>query len=180
MKFLKCNSRKNKTVTLVKVSDEDYEAVNSHTWYVNSRYVVRSLPGGGKELLHRAIMQAKPDEIVDHINGDTLDNRRENLRIASGKQNQGNRRKAAGTSSRYKGVCRQPNARWRAQIKIDGRQTSLGTYNTEIEAAMAYDRKALEVFGEFACLNLPANIYVRSLYTMDDIDEALADLKPAV
>ena len=180
MKFIQCKSRKNKTVTLVKVSDEDYEAVNSHKWYVNSRYVVRSLPGGGKELLHRVIMNAKPDEIVDHINGNPLDNRRENLRIASGKQNQGNRKKSSGTSSRYKGVSRQPNMRWRAQIKIDGKQTSLGTYSTELEAAMAYDKKCIDTFGVFARINLPAALYINSIYSMDEIDEALNELKPAV
>ena len=181
MKFIQCKSRKQNRVTLVKISDEDYEAVNAHKWYIGSSgYVVRSLPGGGKELLHRAIMQAPSDKKVDHIDGDPLNNQRENLRIASDKQNQGNRRKSEGTSSRFKGVSLQPDGRWRAQIKINGKQTYLGVFSTEVEAAMAYDKQCINTFGVFALINLPAALYINSLYTMDEVDEALNELKPAV
>lgn len=101
-------------------------------------------------LLHRLIMGAGPGQVVDHINGNTLDNRRENLRLCSAKDNaRNNKPRRVGA---YKGVSKR-GARWIATITIDSRQLALGTFGSEIEAAVAYDRAAAEAFGEFARLN---------------------------
>jgi AP2 domain/HNH endonuclease len=91
---------------------------------------------------------------VDHINGDGLDNRRANLRIATRAQNLANSGSRQG-SSQYKGVsfCRQ-TGRWKAQITIGGQNHNLGRYSTEEEAAAVYNAAALEAWGEHAHLNV--------------------------
>jgi len=102
-------------------------------------------------------MSPPEDMHIDHINGDGLDNRRENLRIVSPRQNQANSRKHVLGQSRYKGVAWCQGAhKWRAYISPDRQQIHLGLYDTEIEAAAAYDTRAREIFGEHACLNNPA------------------------
>lgn len=99
---------------------------------------------------------------VDHVNHNGLDNRRTNLRSGAQWQNRGNARKpkinrlGGVTSSGYKGVSRQSGRnRWRATIRSNSASMNLGSFVDEIEAARAYDRAALEVFGTFACLNFP-------------------------
>lgn len=106
-------------------------------------------------MLHRLIMNAADDVHVDHINGDGLDNRRENLRIVTPQLNQANSRKHAEARSRFKGVSWSEAAqRWRAYIAVGRKQTHLGLFDDEISAARAYDAKARELFGEHAFTNL--------------------------
>jgi hypothetical protein len=88
--------------------------------------------------------------LVDHKNHDTLDNRRCNLRICTRSQNQANALKRP--NSRFKGLKR-AGKKWKAEIQCDKRTYSLGTFDNEIQAALAYNKKAMELFGEFACLN---------------------------
>jgi hypothetical protein len=125
--------------------------------------------------IHRLIMsrilgrKLLKNEVVDHINENGLDNRRENLRIATRIQNQANQRKqSTKTTSRYKGVCLDRGRnRWMSYIgsNKDGatKRIYLGywanTPTNEIEAARAYDRAALEIYGEFANLNFPREDY---------------------
>lgn len=158
MAFIKCYSRLKKIVTLIKVSDEDYEKVSSISWYINScGYAVHSLPGGVKLLLHRYIMGAEKGQVVDHINHDKTDCRRENLRFVTVQENSINKTKTRRKKqSIYKGVSANSKSAlrpWRAMIHLNGSQKFLGTFKTEIEASQAYDRAALKYFGEFACLN---------------------------
>ena len=97
----------------------------------------------------------KPDECIDHINGDPTDNRLENLRIATHRQNLRNQNSTRG-ASKFKGVSRNRNSRkkpWRSYIVIDGKQKFLGTFLTQKQAARAYDAAAKKFFGEFARLN---------------------------
>ena len=93
---------------------------------------------------------------IDHANGNGLDNRRENLRLATGSQNNSNSPKRAWTSSRFKGVSwHRKYGKWQAGIKCSGSRRFLGFFFDETEAACAYDRAAVAAFGEFACVNFP-------------------------
>jgi len=92
------------------------------------------------------------DVQVDHIDHNPLNNCRSNLRVVTNAQNQMNSRKRVGCSSKYKGVSNRYN-KWRVYIKLNGESIYLGSYNDEIEAAKVYDKKAKELFGEYASLN---------------------------
>jgi len=93
-------------------------------------------------------------EFIDHINQNKIDNRIINLRSCTKQENSMNRRSNKNTSSKYKGVSWHKNAKkWMAKIKIDSKAKHLGYFQTESDAAKAYDKAALEHFGEFACLN---------------------------
>lgn len=106
---------------------------------------------GRKEYFHRAIIQPAEGYVVDHINGNQSDNRRSNLRVCTNQENTWNRRKRVDSSQRYKGVYKAFN-RWRFSLATNGKAYS-GSYETEEEAAAAYNEVALRVFGEFARLN---------------------------
>lgn len=95
-------------------------------------------------------------EQIDHINGNRLDNRIENLRHATSVENTRNRKKpnSCKNKSQYKGVSPSKNPKkWRGRIKVNNKNIYLGSFDTEIEAALAYDKSAKELFGEFAKLN---------------------------
>lgn len=92
---------------------------------------------------------------VDHINGDTLDNRRENLRLATAQQNTCNRGPQRSNTSGYVGVATVRRGRYRAYVRERGKLVHLGYFSDPIEAAKARDRRASEVYGEFARLNFP-------------------------
>ena len=114
------------------------------------------LPNGRRKdiLLHRYIMNA-PDGIrVDHKDGDGLNNRRNNLRFATGSQNGGNSTKRRVATSPFKGVSwHKQKRKWQAQIRKHGVITHLGLFAREVDAALTYDRAAVVVYGEFARLN---------------------------
>lgn len=114
------------------------------------------LPSGQKttQRMHTLITGRS---MVDHINGNGLDNRRSNLRPATNQMNQGNRRKAKlATSSPFKGVCWNKTARqWQAAIGMFGRRKYLGIFTDPADAARVYDAAARDFFGEFAALNFP-------------------------
>ena len=103
----------------------------------------------GRELLHRIIMWAEVGQFVDHINGNPSDCRRENLRFVTHQQNMMNRKVHAHSRTGVKGVAIHRGG-YRARIRVDGKQRSLGTYSTIEEAANAYKVAALKHFGEFA------------------------------
>lgn len=105
-------------------------------------YLMGYTPGNRRSpvRIHRIIMAAKPGEVVDHINGNPLDNRRNNLRVTTqAKNNQNARKRRKDCTSRFKGVCALPSGKWKSQIQVGGRKMSLGTFLTELEAARAYD-----------------------------------------
>lgn len=106
--------------------------------------------------MHRLILSARDGDVVDHINGDGLDNRRSNLRIVTIQQNAFNQ-KHHGGSSRHKGVSyRADSGTWRAYITKDGKRRYLGTFASEDDAARAYNNEAERLFGEHAKLNAAA------------------------
>lgn len=141
------------------VDEADFERLSVWKWCVhNCGYAVRNGRGdniGKTILMHRVILDAPPDLEVDHINTNRLDNRRANLRLCSKMQQQGNRWKPKGAfSSCFKGVSKPADTqRWRAQIKNNRKAVHLGWFDSEREAAIAYNKAALEYFGEFARLN---------------------------
>jgi AP2 domain len=117
-------------------------------------------PEGNRAIqyLHRFILGVTSNQVqVDHINSDGLDNRqRTNLRVCSPSQNQHNKRKMHGASSRFKGVSFiKWAAKWRAQIRLNYKHKHIGYFTTETDAAIAYDAAARKYFGEFALCNFP-------------------------
>lgn len=140
------------------VDDEDYEWLVRWKWHARKGrhgvYALRWEPGGkGRYLrMHRVIMSPGEDEVVDHINGDSLDNRRCNLRVCDIQQNSFNQRAQRGAVSSYKGVsfC---GGKWHSRITVYGNTLFLGQFDTEEEAAQAYNEAATKHHGEFARLN---------------------------
>lgn len=108
--------------------------------------------------LHREIMQAARGVKIDHVNGDGLDNRRQNLRVATTSQNGMNQRTQIrrGKTSRFKGVSWfAQTKKWQAGIRVSGKGRGLGYFVNEDDAARAYDAAARREFGRFAALNFP-------------------------
>lgn len=118
-------------------------------------YAVRSGPKATTIYLHRQVMDATQNIEVDHRNGNTLDCRRDNLRLATHAQNSRNVRIPRHNTTKYKGVRRSRGGRWNAYIKYAQVQRHLGSFDTKEEAAHAYDRAARKLFGEFARPNFP-------------------------
>jgi hypothetical protein len=112
--------------------------------------------------LHKEILEAKLGReiragyMTDHADGNGLNNPRSNLREVTNAQNKANQRKQTGATSKYKGVSwYHPTRQWQAQIKKDRKTIPFGHFDTEIEAAQAYDAAARVLYGDFARLNFP-------------------------
>lgn len=145
------------------VDAADYEWLSQWKWslhkvqnaqllfYAKSRYV----SGNGKVIqMHRFILNAPDGSIVDHIDGDGLNNTRANLRFASSFQNSFNRRKGISNTSGYKGVTWNKKCqKWQVQIEANGKCYYLGVFDDVEDAARAYDAAAILHHGEFAYLN---------------------------
>ena len=145
----------------VQVSPEDYRVLSAMRWSAIKRgprktmLYVQATRRWGAVSMHRFIMSPPPGMQVDHANGDTLDNRRENLRICTACENARNHKVNVDSKSGYRGVA--PTTwpgRWRAVIHINGKQKALGCYGTPEEAALAFNRAAIQHHGEFARLNV--------------------------
>lgn len=141
-----------------KVDDDDFESLNKIHWVWHETssgiYIRHNISYGVCILMHRLIMHATDGLEVDHKNLDTLDNRKKNLRIATHTDNGRNRKKYNGHTSQYKGVSWETIRRkWHAQIKVNQVQIFIGRFDNEEEAALAYNKRALIEFGEFARLN---------------------------
>jgi hypothetical protein len=139
----------------------DYERLSRHRWCAvrsgDGYYARRSVPGG-TILMHREIMKAPKGMVVDHIDGNRLDNRSCNLRVCTPQQNECNK-PPRGRRSRFKGVYPHRD-KWQATIRHAGRTYYLGLFDDEVEAARARDRKARQLQGEFAYLNFPEETQV--------------------
>ena len=144
------------------VDDADYDwLMDGPKWSCDAKnYAVRHVyDSTGRrvmEKMHRLIAGAAPLQKVDHEDTDTLNNRRSNLRLATVKLNGANRKKQpkyAGkpTKSKFKGVWFDPKRnKWRTTIRVNNKLKQLGRFPSEIEAAQAYDKAAVEAWAEFA------------------------------
>jgi hypothetical protein len=149
---------------LFPIDAEDLPKISGYKWSVSSdggdRMYVSTRAKGKKIYLRRFLLAAPHGQRVDHRNGDPLDNRKANLRLASPQQNMFNRRKShtfkgKPTTSPFKGVTWDKSCgRYKAQIMKDGVNHYLGSFRDQRSAAMAYARAAQEMFGEFAYTNL--------------------------
>jgi len=152
------------------VDDVDEDLVNSKWRFQNKGadhaiYAVRHNGDVSSELMHRVVFRRMVGrdlgrhEFIDHINMNGLDNRRANLRLASSAQNHQNTNKRKRfnkrhPSSKYKGVCwDKSREKWQAHIVIDKKSIFLGRFESEVDAAKAYNKHAKNRFGEFARLN---------------------------
>ena len=139
------------------VDDDDFALVSAYPWHITSSgYVAgKVIIDGAQKLvyLHRFLLNAPPGQVVDHINGDRLDNRQDNLRLVTRAQNQWNR-KVQRNRSGYKGVSwHRRKRKFYARIQANGQRYNLGYFDTAEEAAQAYDDAARRLFGEYARLN---------------------------
>lgn len=122
-----------------------HAALASGSWYARCGVV------GVRQFLHQELLEVDPPVLVDHANGNTLDNRRCNLRLATVAQNSCNSRTRAGTASGLKGAhLIRKTGRWRSSIRVDRKVIHLGTFATAQEAHAAYCAAAVEHHGEFA------------------------------
>jgi len=150
------------------VDNEDFEWLSRWKWHKSSVpgrfnfYAKRSKRIGGRVVsvyMHRELALVLGIPIVDHHDGDGLNNRRSNLRPSTAAQNSENSRKHTAASSRFKGVYwHTSTGKWRATIRPGSYQKHLGYFVDEVAAARAYDAAALVQFGEFACLNFSDKI----------------------
>lgn len=143
------------------VDDSDYELLSRFHWNAypdrNTFYAKRAVrvDGGGQRTLRMHAAVTGWDR-TDHIDGDGLNNQRGNLRRSTGQQNRRNSRSSAGSSSQYKGVSWHPTGKWQANIGTSPKVVKyLGRFASEVDAARAYDKAALALFGEFARPNFP-------------------------
>lgn len=138
------------------VDPADADLVSRHNWNHTTRYATTWLDGR-LVLMHRLLMSPPDGMVVDHKDGDGLNNQRYNLRICSHQQNMCNRVNTIRTS-RFKGVHFRRDA-WHAQISVNGEKIKLGCFTSEVKAARAYDRAAKELHGEFAKTNADLELY---------------------
>jgi len=177
MKEIPLRNKKHEIVAYALVDDSDFEWLMQWKWHrqidAHTSYAVRQETINGKRVgfkMHRVILGLTDPKIKgDHRNHNGLDNQRHNLRRGTQKNNGANRTSNRGSSSKYLGVSywisevertlkngtkkKYRYEAWQSSIEKDGIGYSLGKHNTEEDAARAYDKKAMELHGEFANLN---------------------------
>lgn len=154
MKEIKLISRGKEFYT--KVDDDMYDALSSRRWrvhYNNGKYYSVEGYSPKMSLMHRIITNCPNGMVVDHINGDTLDNRSCNIRVCTQRENAQNRGIQKNNKSGLIGV-RKEGSRWIASAKVDYKAKWIGSFQTKKEAAIAYNNFIKESRGEYANLNI--------------------------
>lgn len=158
--FILINNRQQDEI-YAQVDAEDYDRMIKYNWHLSSHgYAETKVRVDGKEKtvgMHRLIMNVPIGDArrVDHMNSDTLDNRKLNLRVCTKQQNEFNRKKNANNPAKYKGLTWMKSAnKWAARVGHNGKLHYLGCFDSQEDAARAYNAKAAELFGEFAQLNV--------------------------
>lgn len=154
-------STKNKPGVYAIVDDEDYERINENKWFTapsgDKLYAIRHVRRSGGLIsvnMAKLVMRYVGDKVVDHINGDSLDNRKCNLRLCTQLQNMKNLSLYKRNTTGHKGVSyRKESGRYRARITNDNKTYTIGHYKTAKEAAIAYNEVAKVMHGEYANLN---------------------------
>jgi hypothetical protein len=141
------------------VDDDDYERFKHLPWRESQHgyaQVCKAVNKRSKTFhLHREIMSPPDGLYVDHINGNPLDNRKENLRIVTHQQNMFNVKNYITNKSGYRGVSWHPQRnKWRARLHYLGNEIHIGVFDSKEDAARAFNKKAAELYGEYARLNV--------------------------
>jgi HNH endonuclease len=140
------------------VDDNVADAVLKHEWRLTpAGYVMQAKRSATAIRLHNFVLGAVTNHrnVIDHINGDALDNRSINLRCCTQAKNCRNRKKTnSPTTSQFKGVRKYRDGRWHAYISVDRKWKHLGYYDRELDAAIAYNTAAVKLHGPYANLNL--------------------------
>ena len=140
------------------VNEKDFTWLSRFRWQadkIHGNWYARRGGLNSTVLMHREIMQPLPVFLIDHKNHNGLDNRRSNLRICNAVENARNRRPVKKAKCRYKGVSLTTTGRFRAEICTKTDRLYLGCFDSDVEAAIAYDDAAVKLFGQFAYLNFP-------------------------
>lgn len=155
MKYINLGGVRTKVQGRVMVDDSDYDNLSKYHWFLSwNGYAVASVYENGKEKRLRMHKVIKNGEFIDHIDGDKLNNQSLNLRLCSKSTNGANRGKTIKNKSGYKGVHFNKNCnKWRAMIRVNNKSQHIGVFEDIKDAALAYNNKAKELFGEFAYLN---------------------------
>jgi hypothetical protein len=141
------------------IDDEDSKFISRFTWHLHGPDEHPYARSSYKMLMHKMILGCANNYEVDHIDGNSLNNQKNNLRICSKINNQQNRNKYKEGLSKYKGVTRRKNGKWRARIRVNGDLIHLGDFNIELNAAQEYNRAAIHYFSHFANLNEINKLY---------------------
>ena len=144
------------------ISEQDVEFVDSKSWFAQGRpgfmYVATTIRENEKrkiKYLHRLLFNLTDKKVfIDHINHNTLDNTRENLRLSDNRLNQVNRYKKSNCGSKYIGVIKTKYNTWDARIRNNKTRILLGRFKTEEAAALAYNEASLKINGNYAILNV--------------------------
>jgi hypothetical protein len=170
---------KNAIGKYVIVDNEDFYWLNKFNWYLNknlhypfNEYARRNRLNKNNSdqiLMHRVILEKYKikieNKLIDHINNNSLDNRKSNLRIATKSQNKAHGQIYKNNSTGYRGVYYEenfrPNKKWRVRISVNGKDKHVGRYKTKEEAALAYNEVAIQYFGKFAYINQSLHILTR-------------------
>lgn len=160
LKFLVESSKHGEKEVII--DTEDWDKVKQYHWHINLNgnnfYVVTdicNIEGHSILRLHRLVLNLLDNKIeIDHKFHNTLDNRKENLRICTHKNNSRNVKRFKNNVSGYKGVYwRKDTKKWQVSIRYGNKLIHLGYFTDILEAAKKYNYAAIKYFGEFACLN---------------------------